>query len=89
MNRKLNTVLFLLAATLLNIFLILVLMLTGLYLVGALFGDSIGENAAGLAFFAVVIFAVGGSLFIYHRIVKLISKKIDMDAYFHPIIGRR
>jgi hypothetical protein len=89
MNKKLNTVLFLLAATVLNIFLILVLMLAGLYLVGVVAGDSIGRNAAGFAFFAVFIFAIGGSLFLYHRIVKLISKKIDMDTYFHPIIGRR
>ncbi len=38
-----------------------------------------------IVFFGAII----GSFFIYHAIVKMISKRIDMNKYFHPIFNRR
>ena len=89
MNRKLNTAFFIVGATVLNILLMLVLMGIGLFLVTLIFGSSINETGASIAFLIVFVGSIGGAFFVYHRIVRLISKKIDMDKYFHPIFGRR
>ena len=89
MNKKLNTVLFVLAASVFNIFLMVVFLLAGLALLGTFAGESIGEGAATAAFLAIFIGAIAGAFFVYHRIVRLISRKIDMDAHFHPLFRRR
>ncbi len=89
MNRKVNTALFIVGATILNIVLMLILMGVGLFLVSFLFGNSINETGASIAFLVVFVGSIAGAFFVYHRIVRLISKKIDMDQYFHPIFGRR
>lgn len=89
MNKKINTVLFVLGASILNILLMLLLIVLGLALVGTVAGDSMSEGAASMMFLGVFVFAIAGAFFIYHRLVRFISKKIDMDKYFHPIFSRR
>ncbi|ADK79480.1 hypothetical protein [Sediminispirochaeta smaragdinae] len=89
MNKKANTVIFILAASFLNIVIMIVLML-GLFALASLLLPA--DTGAGLGqFIFLLIFAasVGGSFFIYHKLVGFISKKIDMEKYFHPIFRSR
>ncbi len=89
MGKKVNTLLFILGATLLNIVMMILLMTIGLFLVSRIAGEGLGEAGASIAFMLVFVASIAGAFFIYHRIVRLISKRLDMDKHFHPIFGRR
>jgi O-antigen/teichoic acid export membrane protein len=88
MNKKMNTVLFMIGATVVNILLMLVLLVVMIALIGALFP----EPSSGLAQFLLIaafLLALGGSFGLYTLIIKLITRKVDMEKYFHPIFKPR
>lgn len=89
MNRKFNTVLFILAATIFNIFMMLVLLTVGLAVLSMVLSENANQNLVQILMIVVFAGSIGGAFFIYHRAVKLLSSKIDMDQYFHPIFGTR
>lgn len=89
MNKRLNTALFILGATVVNLLVMAILAVGGFLLLSVL---PIGESASGLrSLLMIVVFfgAIVGSFFIYHAIVKAVSKRVDMDKYFHPIFRRK
>lgn len=89
MNKKVNTVLFILGATVLNIILMIIILTLGLALISVFVAETVSEGAASIIFLLLFIASIAGSFFIYHRIVRFISKKIDMERYFHPIFSRK
>lgn len=84
MNKKLNTGLFILGATVINLVIMAVLVILGLFLLSKL-PESIIPIGTVVIFFIAII----GAFFIYHRIVKFISKRVNMDKYFDPIFKQR
>jgi len=84
MNKKLNTGLFILGATVVNIGIMAVLVVLGLFILSKL-PESFIPIGTVLVFFIAII----GAFFIYHRIVKFISKRVNMDKYFDPIFRQR
>lgn len=88
MNKKVNTALFMLGATLVNIILMLVLLVFLIFLIGRLFPDP-SSTLAQVLLIAAFLLALGGSFGIYTLIIKLISKKYDLDKYLHPIFKPR
>jgi len=89
MNKKLNTVFFILGATVVNMLVMGIILLAGLYLLSLFLSENTDPKAAQVLFLLVFGVSIAGSFFIYHRVMKLISKKIDMDKYFHPILKSR
>jgi hypothetical protein len=89
MNRKFNTVLFILGATIFNIFMMLVLLTVGLAVLSMVLEEGANQNLVQILMIVVFIGSIAGAFFIYHRAVKLLSRKIDMDQYFHPLFGKR
>lgn len=85
MNKKLNTVLFVLGATVVNVLIMLVILTVGLVLVSRLLPESAQQHIGQILFIVVFIVAIAGSFFAYNRLIKFISRKIDMDKYFDPI----
>ena len=89
MNKRLNTLLFILAATVTNLIIMAMLAVGGFLLLSVL---PIGASSPGIKnLLLIVVFfgAIVGSFFIYHALVKAISKRVDMEKYFHPIFKRR
>lgn len=89
MNKRLNTVLFILGATVANLIIMAILAIAGFLLLSVL---PIGGSSPGIKnLLLIVVFfgAIIGSFFSYHAIVKAISKRVDMDKYFHPIFKRK
>lgn len=84
MNKKVNTALFILGATVVNILIMIILLVIGLAIVARIIPSDAG-NGGQFAFLLVFLLSIAGSFFIYNRVIKLISKKIDMEKYFHPI----
>lgn len=89
MNKKVNTVLFLLGATVFNLLLMFILIVLFLVLISVVFRDSLGPNLISIMMIVVFIGSIAASFFIYGRIVKWLNRKIDMDKYFIPLFRRK
>jgi len=89
MNKKLNTILFMLGGTVLNIVLMLGLFLLFLYLGNMVLTPETDSNIKMLVFLLIIGFSVVGSFFLYSRIVKYISKKWNLEEYMHPLFSRK
>ena len=88
MNKKINTVLFVLGATVVNIILMICLALLGLYILSLLPLQQMGGGVRSILMIVVFIGSVVGTFFLYHALVKIVSKRIDMEKYFHPIFKK-
>ena len=89
MNKKVNTVLFLLGATVFNLLVMFVLIVIFLVLISAIFRDSLHPNVLSILMIVVFIGSIAASFFIYGRVVKWLNRKIDMDKYFMPLFRRK
>jgi ABC-type multidrug transport system permease subunit len=86
MNKKVNTLLFVLGATVFNIIITIVIFLLLFIFCVRVLPENIASGAMPFVFFA----AIAASFFSYNAILKIVTKKIDMDKYFDPIFkGRR
>lgn len=89
MNKKLNTTLFILGATLVNIVIMGLLFFAGFFLASRLLPEDVSPNLVLIVFMLIFIGSILGSFFIYHRLVRLLSSRIDMEKYFHPIFKQK
>ncbi len=88
MNRKLNTLLFVLLASVLNIIIMLLILGAALLLLSLLPAANMPRwltRFLGLLPFPV---AIGGSFFIYHRMMHFVMRRVEMDRYFEPFLKR-
>lgn len=87
MNKKLNTIYFLLAATVLNLLILIVLAVILAAMVGALF-QKFGLASQGMSLAAIIFILFGsiaGTFFLYSKIVKWAMKKWRLEQYLEPI----
>ncbi|MHC1691540.1 MAG: leader peptide processing enzyme [Sphaerochaetaceae bacterium] len=87
MNKKLNTALFLIGATLLNVLIMIVLFLVCLFLLNAFVDPE--SSMASLWIGLMFLVSIGGSFFIYTLIMKVITKKFDLEHVLHPLFKSR
>jgi uncharacterized membrane protein (DUF106 family) len=83
MNKKVNTALFILGATLANIVIMILFFLLFLYLI-ATFVDPESPLLPvwiGLMFLC----SIGGSFLVYTLVMKKIMSKVDLESKLHPI----
>ena len=91
MNKKLNTAYFLIAATILNLLILIILAIILGFITGQIY-QRIGADSPGLSLAAVLIIlfgSIGGTFFLYTRIVKWAVKKWDLEKYLDPIFRSR
>ena len=91
MNKKANTVLFLLAATVLNL-LILAVIATALLVGFSLVFKNIEEVSMALSWLAIIVVLFGsiaGTFFIYSKLIKWIMNKWKLDDYIDPLFKPR
>ena len=89
MNKKANTILFILGATVFNVLIavgsfILLFLLYARYLI-----NLIPENGQGWGILVIFIAALAISFVVYRYSLKFLLKKIDVDKYFDPLFVRR
>jgi hypothetical protein len=89
MNKKVNTVLFLLGATVFNLLIMFLLIVLFLVLISAIFRDSLNPNVLSILMILVFVGSIAAAFFIYGRVVKWLSRKIDMEKYFLPLFRRK
>lgn len=91
MNKKANTAIFLLAATVLNL-LILAVLATVLLVGFSLMFKNIENVSMALSWLAIIIILFGsiaGTFFLYSKIVKWAVKKWNLENYIDPIFKSR
>jgi hypothetical protein len=89
MNKRVNTVLFLLGATVFNLLMMFLIIVLFLVLISAIFRDSLSPNVLSILMIVVFVGSIAASFFIYGRLVKWLSRKIDMEKYFLPLFRRK
>ena len=89
MNKKVNTLLFILGATLFNVIVTAVCFLALLLLYARTIMPFIHDESRGWGFPIIFIAAIVLSFIIYRFVLKVIIKKIDVDKYFDPIFGHK
>lgn len=89
MNKKLNSVLFVLGATVVNILLMLILFIGTFLIYGRFFAPMVDPSVSQF----IVIFLFFASIILtyvlYNFMVNKLADKIDFDTYFDPIIRPR
>ena len=63
----------------------IVILFGGLAILGRVLPTEAQESVGRYLFFVLFLLSIGGSFYLYHKIMKYLSAKIDMDKYFHPI----
>lgn len=89
MNKKANTVLFLIGATAFNLLVMFLLIVLFLVVISAIFRDSLNPNVLSILMIVVFVGSIAASFFIYGKLIKWLSGKIDMEKYFLPLFRRR
>jgi hypothetical protein len=89
MNKKVNTLLFVIGASVLNIVLIIIFFILLLALIGALLPETTAPATAQLLMLGAFVLSIALSYGIYGLLIKYISKRIEMEKYFHPIFGKK
>jgi hypothetical protein len=87
MNKKLNTVLFVLGATLFNILITVLFFVVLLIAYTRLFMQHLPPGAQAWSFPIIFIAAIALSFVVYRLALKLFLKKVEMEKYFVPIFS--
>ena len=88
MNKKANTALFIVLATLFNLVLMGLMVILTFAVVAALFSDSTGP-LVGTVGFLVVGIPIVVSFLIYGVAMRWVQKRWNLEQYLHPIFRRR
>lgn len=89
MNKKVNTLLFMLAGTVVNIVLMLGLFILFLFLGNLVLTPETDSSIKLLVFLMIIGLSVVGSFLIYSRIVKFVTTRWNLEQIMHPIFSRR
>ncbi len=90
MNKKTNTILFVLLGTLLNLFLMVGIFIFLLVLIGFFLGGSKDSSMTLLlVFIGIIALSLGGSFFLYSRIVRFAFRKWNLEERIHPIFPHK
>ena len=91
MNKKVNTLLFILGATLFNVIVTILCFFALSLLYTKTIMPLIPEESGsrGWGFTLIFIAAITVSFLVYRFVLKLLLKKIAIDKYFDPIFSRK
>jgi len=86
MNKKVNTILFILGATVFNIIITVISFLLLLLFNANVLIGFLPQEAQAWSFPVIFIAAILISFFVYRFVLGILIKKINVEKYFDPII---
>ena len=90
MSKTSNSIVFILLATIVNIALIILIFILCIFLGSHIFDLNNAEGNAGVIVLgASFVIALGGTLFIYSRLVKWITNKFKLEEKLSPIFSNK
>jgi membrane protein implicated in regulation of membrane protease activity len=88
MNRRINSVLFVIAATIANIVVMMILFVVLLLVFARFFAPSLPPQANQIMLMVLFVGSVVATYVIYHRVVRRLGEQYDLQKYFGPIFGK-
>ncbi|MDR0669423.1 MAG: leader peptide processing enzyme [Treponema sp.] len=88
MNKRTNTLLFILGATVFNIVLYIICFLL-LLVIYAQVIKFLPESVQSWGIIVILILPIVASFVLYRLILKVVIKKVDVEKYFDPLFGPR
>ncbi|AEJ18195.1 hypothetical protein [Gracilinema caldarium] len=89
MNKKANTIVFMLVATLFNVVITVVSFVVLLVLYGRILAPLLPQETAAIGLPIVFIAAILLSFVIYRYALKAFTKRFEVEKYFDPLIKSR
>jgi len=89
MNKKLNTVLFVLGATVFNIIAAIASFIVLFLLYANFLAAHIPETARSWSFSLIFMASLVSSFFIYRAVLKYLLTKVNVEKYFDPLFIRK
>jgi hypothetical protein len=89
MNKKTNTLLFILGATVFNVIVTVGSFILLLLLFFKVMAPVLNDNAAALGLPLIFIAAIAIAFVLYRLVLKVLMKRIDVEKYFDPIFKPR
>jgi hypothetical protein len=88
MNKRANTLLFILGATVFNILLYIISFLLLMLLYSRII-ESMPESARQWGLIVILILPIAISFVVYRFLLKALLKKVDVEKHFAPLFGGR
>jgi len=89
MNKKLNTLLFVLGATVFNLLVMFILMLVFIVALSALFRDNPNPGLVSVLMMVLFVGSIVGTFLIYRGVLNLISRRVDLEKYLLPLFKKK
>ena len=89
MNKKVNTILFMIAATVVNVVLMIAIFIGLMVLYAWIAPGGFASQVGQIVGIVIFLVAIGLTYFIYHRLIRWISNKWNLEEHFAPIFGKR
>ena len=89
MNKKVNSAIFILVATIVNVGIMILLFLLFLFLHVRLLAPILSPEASQIIWIVIFFLAVALTYIIYNALMKLFAAKVDMEKYFDPLLRPR
>jgi phosphoglycerol transferase MdoB-like AlkP superfamily enzyme len=89
MNKKVNTLLFILGATLFNVIVAVISFILLFILYARFLFPRISESGNSWAFSLIFIAAITISIVVYRIVLKHLLNKFDVEQYFDPLFVRK
>ena len=89
MNKKLNTFIFIICASLFNVLIAIISFLFLLFLYSRFLVPVISDSANAFGFFLIFILSIAISFIVYRKLIHYLMKKVDFDKYFDPIFRHK
>jgi len=89
MNKKMNTIVFILGATLFNVIVAVISFILFAILYARFLLPIISPGGQSWGFSLIFIASIAVSIFVYRIVLKALLKRIDVEKYFDPLFVRR
>jgi len=85
MNKKVNTILFILGATLFNVIVAVLSFFLLLILYAKFLAPLMPENARSWGFSVIFLAAIAISILVYRVVLRYLLTKVEVEKYFDPL----
>lgn len=88
MNKKANTVLFIIAATVINVIVTMVCFMILLISYSHFLFSILPDGSLAWALPLIFVVSIIVAFFVYRVLIRFFTKKVDVEKYFDPIFNR-
>ncbi len=88
MNKRLNTVLFMIGATIANVVVMFVIFLVLFFFFGRFLAPQLSPGINQILLLVIFVASMVSTYFLYHKLMRRFAEKHDLEKYFEPIFRK-